>query len=105
MCNAQAHVRYGPITDIIQRHASARCVLVSATARQTRDPQKDQHIVCLRAIMAERPQPAPALSACFADVLNVREHLRTLCGAQGRNRTTDTMIFSHVLYQLSYLGA
>src|SRR5271166_2466886 len=35
--------------------------------------------------------------------------LRTLdqiisCGAQGRNRTTDTVIFSHVLYQLSYLG-
>ena len=26
-------------------------------------------------------------------------------GAQGRNRTTDTMIFNHVLYQLSYLGA
>ena len=25
-------------------------------------------------------------------------------GAQGRNRTTDTVIFSHVLYQLSYLG-
>ncbi len=25
-------------------------------------------------------------------------------GAQGRNRTTDTMIFSQVLYQLSYLG-
>ncbi len=31
---------------------------------------------------------------------------QTLCGgAQGRNRTTDTVIFSHVLYQLSYLGA
>jgi hypothetical protein len=30
----------------------------------------------------------------------------TACvGAQGRNRTTDTVIFSHVLYQLSYLGA
>jgi hypothetical protein len=28
-----------------------------------------------------------------------------LHGAQGRNRTTDTVIFSHVLYQLSYLGA
>src|SRR5262249_19068014 len=28
-----------------------------------------------------------------------------LNGAQGRNRTTDTVIFSHVLYQLSYLGA
>ena len=26
-------------------------------------------------------------------------------GAQGRNRTTDTMIFSHVLYQLSYPGS
>ena len=26
-------------------------------------------------------------------------------GAQGRDRTTDTAIFSHVLYQLSYLGA
>ena len=26
-------------------------------------------------------------------------------GAQGRNRTSDTVIFSHVLYQLSYLGA
>ncbi len=26
-------------------------------------------------------------------------------GAQGRIRTTDTVIFSHVLYQLSYLGA
>ena len=26
-------------------------------------------------------------------------------GAQGRNRTTDTVIFSHGLYQLSYLGA
>ncbi len=26
------------------------------------------------------------------------------CGAQGRNRTTDTRIFSPLLYQLSYLG-
>ena len=25
-------------------------------------------------------------------------------GAQGRNRTTDTWIFSPLLYQLSYLG-
>ena len=32
---------------------------------------------------------------------NICERAR---GAQGRNRTTDTMIFSHVLYQLSYLG-
>ena len=27
-----------------------------------------------------------------------------LNGAQGRNRTTDTAIFSRMLYQLSYLG-
>ena len=26
------------------------------------------------------------------------------CGAEGQNRTADTVIFSHVLYQLSYLG-
>ncbi len=32
-------------------------------------------------------------------------YFRRLHGAQGRNRTTDTVIFSHVLYQLSYLGA
>lgn len=29
---------------------------------------------------------------------------RGLNGAQGRNRTTDTAIFSRMLYQLSYLG-
>ena len=29
---------------------------------------------------------------------------RWISGAQGRNRTTDTCIFSAVLYQLSYLG-
>ncbi len=33
------------------------------------------------------------------------EELRFLGGAEGQNRTADTMIFSHVLYQLSYLGA
>ena len=30
--------------------------------------------------------------------------LETANGARGRNRTADTMIFSHVLYQLSYPG-
>ena len=29
---------------------------------------------------------------------------RNRAGAQGRDRTADTVIFSHVLYQLSYLG-
>ena len=32
------------------------------------------------------------------------QQLVEMIGAQGRNRTTDTVIFSHVLYQLSYLG-
>jgi hypothetical protein len=30
--------------------------------------------------------------------------LRPQAGAKGQNRTGDTVIFSHVLYQLSYLG-
>src|SRR5262249_19217764 len=30
--------------------------------------------------------------------------LEKALGAQGRNRTTDTAIFSRMLYQLSYLG-
>ena len=34
-----------------------------------------------------------------------RDNNEEINGAQGRNRTTDTVIFSHVLYQLSYLGA
>lgn len=34
---------------------------------------------------------------------DLRLHWRVR-GAQGRDRTADTVIFSHVLYQLSYLG-
>ena len=37
------------------------------------------------------------LSLLLAD-LSARDH------GQGQNRTADTMIFSHVLYQLSYLA-
>ena len=29
---------------------------------------------------------------------------KQVSGAEGQNRTADTMIFSHVLYRLSYLG-
>jgi hypothetical protein len=29
---------------------------------------------------------------------------RAKVGGQGQNRTADTVIFSHVLYQLSYLA-
>src|SRR6188768_1804674 len=34
----------------------------------------------------------------------VVNYMRKGVGAQGRNRTTDTAIFSRMLYQLSYLG-
>jgi hypothetical protein len=33
------------------------------------------------------------------------DNIEVLGDAQGRNRTTDTRIFSPLLYQLSYLGA
>ena len=33
-----------------------------------------------------------------------RNRRKTGGGAEGQNRTGDTMIFSHVLYRLSYLG-
>ena len=54
-------------------------------------------------------QPAPAVSAAVGG-LETDERpggsaLHRGNGAQGRNRTSDTVIFSHVLYQLSYLGA
>jgi hypothetical protein len=54
-----------------------------------------------RAIMHSRIHIIWRLPTCSHYLFDI---LR-LSGAQGRNRTTDTVIFSHVLYQLSYLGA
>ena len=42
---------------------------------------------------SQLPFPCPDVS-----VFGLRKN------AEGRNRTGDTMIFSHVLYRLSYLG-
>ena len=42
--------------------------------------------------------PAPPVSG-----IKVSRKSRKI-GAEGQNRTGDTVIFSHVLYQLSYLG-
>jgi hypothetical protein len=39
-----------------------------------------------------------------ADDPENRLFFRSLDGAQGRNRTSDTRIFNPLLYQLSYLG-
>jgi hypothetical protein len=45
------------------------------------------------------------VNAEATDVKNVhRQSSIGSNGAQGRNRTTDTAIFSRMLYQLSYLG-
>ncbi len=46
----------------------------------------------------KNPYPPQQVWAVLADFKGLQN------GAQGRNRTTDTVIFSHVLYQLSYLG-
>jgi hypothetical protein len=40
----------------------------------------------------------------FRQLCGATDSYGTFRGAQGRNRTTDTCIFSAVLYRLSYLG-
>jgi hypothetical protein len=54
-----------------------------------------------RLLVAFLPSGYPA-RARWRDSL--RRFAKLGYGAQGRNRTTDTVIFSHVLYRLSYLG-
>ena len=43
------------------------------------------------------PRPPPVAFRLHPDPSGI--------GGQGRNRTSDTVIFSHVLYQLSYLAS
>ena len=45
------------------------------------------------------PQPLPGVFR-----LN-QQRCVMLCGAEGQTRTDDTLIFSQVLYHLSYLGS
>jgi hypothetical protein len=51
---------------------------------------------------SQRGQPALLCNRVMSVIIDL-EGLEI--GAEGQNRTADTMIFSHVLYQLSYLGA
>jgi hypothetical protein len=51
---------------------------------------------CRQPTAAREPQRCSALAAARSSRLRL--------SAQGRNRTTDTGIFSPLLYQLSYLG-
>ena len=50
--------------------------------------------------MESNPQPADYKSAALP--IELRQHKSY--GASGRNRTTDTGIFSPLLYRLSYRG-
>ncbi len=58
----------------------------------------------------EASPPSPISHECAraysqrTSVTAVRRTEEWIDGAQGRNRTTDTAIFSRMLYQLSYLG-
>ena len=54
------------------------------------------------AITVPPAQPARWCLAWYAKSYNLKQSV--VNGAQGRNRTTDTRIFSPLLYQLSYLG-
>jgi hypothetical protein len=51
--------------------------------------------------------PSRAAAPCGCEILSRGScALSTIeAGGQGRNRTSDTVIFSHVLYQLSYLAS
>ena len=48
--------------------------------------------------------PAHARAATVSRHASKLLNVKILSGAEGQNRTGDTVIFSHVLYQLSYLG-
>ena len=51
--------------------------------------------------LESNPQPADYKSAALP--VELRQHIKFF-GASGRNRTTDTGIFSPLLYRLSYRG-
>ena len=52
--------------------------------------------------LESNPQPADYKSAALP--VELRQHIKFKNGASGRNRTTDTGIFSPLLYLLSYRG-
>ena len=57
------------------------------------------HFVILKSafISAKTKKPYPTVISCKTRLTNKKD-------AQSRNRTSDTRIFSPLLYQLSYLG-
>ena len=70
-----------------------------SSIRRTTMLTPSAHLVlpsCYRMGLARRSNGVPFNANCLL--------INGLYGAQGRNRTTDTAIFSRMLYQLSYLG-
>ena len=62
-------------------------------------------IRCVRGVsMRSYGQAASGNYLILNDFEKLCAAMAKLNGAQGRNRTTDTAIFSRMLYQLSYLG-
>ena len=62
-----------------------------------------------RARLAGEPEPRKCPGVCFCSrpapgPVETDQGRQSNRGAQGRNRTTDTRIFSPLLYRLSYLG-
>jgi hypothetical protein len=57
-------------------------------------------------LQSEAPAPCRVNAACTLPGINSGQpdKVSRSVGAQGRDRTTDTAIFSRMLYQLSYLG-
>lgn len=89
------------------RNARAKYPHASAAAR--RAPKSSSEFTAVQAADSS----IRSTSASNARMRSIAHYLRddreTPCvgrnGAQGRDRTTDTAIFSRMLYQLSYLGA
>jgi hypothetical protein len=75
---------------------------LGATLARVKDEPKLAH-ECLTSALAALLDPGKRSLARISQCQSVCS--RIFSGAQGRNRTTDTCIFSAVLYQLSYLGA
>lgn len=101
--------RRGPVTETPSRAKPRR-------DRDHAETEIDPHRFCIRKNRIRKNRPSPKAAgrrggfvfpevrsrACRRSVRNLEEKGKD--GAQGRNRTTDTAIFSRVLYQLSYLG-
>src|SRR4030095_5591018 len=69
-----------------------------AAERALRARPRERSAICLSVVQRRR------IARAKRDGGPRGEAPGSINGAEGQNRTGDTVIFSHVLYQLSYLG-